>query len=475
MMGKQKMLIETIIKSNQRRRFNKEVDYVRLGFLTLFDSLFPVLRWETDAEIITDFLITYIDTFGKEQSATPTFNDLLDRQNLKSNDINDHSFQLYKKLFDYEHNNLAVHIFKRLFDKVSTQVDEYIVDELELGERCCNPRRKRFEWESHLKLRYFHAITILETCLNSPLFRTGGPTADEIRDRLYDGDDSFSTWRSYIYTERQLSSAKRQDNKLLRKSNCGFVVRDEDIATVISSYQRAEQLSWSGYIFGILSDDEDNDPSIRHCVTAALLNARIALIYCQLLQDETTARDYFVKARESVTVKDWNVHFNCDWATECRIYLSHIDPDMRPHLQREGNRWREPPEGVEEQGDSEEGEHYNKHRRSRGAKRLSLAFVDPNSNDSNVKLSFLALKSSEIEGMSSLMQLLRWLNQAFTPLESSSRIQLQNLLMADRVSDSDLRNIILIYHPDKNNRYGDSWKEQCEEVTKVKTHCYYLI
>jgi hypothetical protein len=108
----------------------------------------------------------------------------------------------------------------------------------------------------------------------------------------------------------------------------------------------------------------------------------------------------------------------------------------------------------------------NSSRRSSGAEKL-FRQADQRRRDTSYNLSTLTLKAREIYGMTSLMGLLRWLYETFTPIDPVSGVRLQSLVRGEHVSANDFRSVIFIYHPDKNCRHGELWKYLCQEVTKV--------
>ena len=369
--------------------------------------------------------------------------------------------------------DFVARIIKLLFDRVTKQVEEYRLDVIERGEWCCHPRQTPFDWKRHLNLPYFRAIAVLEAFVKSSCSRDKCDThsfsnqvTEELRTLLYDGSPkSPVTWRSYVFTEKEMSRANKEYDNLLRKHNLGRGVTEEDIATVIELYQQAEKLAWSGYIFENVIDPKS--PLIRHCATAGFLNTRIALIYYHFLHDDTTAREFFFKAVRSATIDDWNSkHFHCQWANDCRVHLAQTNSDSQDNWQSLKEEW-------------------NKHQRDRQARESSRRSTnrkqanheqpqystpktaEPDLSNPGTNIHILTMKAKEVEGNTSLLQLLRWIYEVFTPLDTTNRDQLQKLVATERVTQSDIRNIILIYHPDKNYRYGEAWGLLCEEVTKV--------
>ena len=456
---------------------------VESSFLGLFNSLFPILRWETDAQVIVDIGITYVDTICRSglQSAknhlsywTPAFVELLNRQDLSAMDVDQKSTLFYEELlnlnFSEESDDFIARIIKHLFDRVTKQVEEYRLDVIERGEWCCHPRQTPFDWKRHINLPYFRGIAVLETFVKSNCSLDKGNThsfsakaKEELYNLLYDGSPkSLVTWRSYVFAEREMSRANSEYDILLRNQNFGQGVTEEDIAMVIELYQQAEKLAWSGYIFENVIDRKS--PLIRHCATAGFLNTRIALIYCHFLHDITTAREFFFKAVRSATVDDWHAkHFHCQWANDCRAHLGQTASDSQDDWKSLREEWNKHHRDRQARERSRQSTNQAKQRQYSTSKPTVPDLSSPDAN-----LHILAMKAKEVDGITSLLQLLRWMYEVFTPLDTTNRDQLQKLVAAERITQSDIRNVILIYHPDKNHRYGKAWGLLCEEVTKVK-------
>ena len=435
MIATRERLAETIIKPTEHTTFNSKVRDVESGFLSLFNCLFPILRWETDAQVIVDIGIAYVDIVCRSGLPstennllywTPAFIELLSRQDLSATDVGQKSTLFYEELlnlnFFEESDNFIARIIKLLFDRVTKQVEEYRLDVIERGEWCCHPRQTPFDWKRHLNMSYFRAITVLETFVKSNSSRDknnthsfGTQVREELYNLLYDASpESLMTWRSYVFTEMEMSRANAEYDILLQKQNLGHGAAAEDIARVIELYQQAEKLAWSGYVFENVIDPKS--PLIRHCATAGFLNTRIALIYCHFLHDDATAREFFFKAMRSATVDDWNAkHFHCQWANVCRVHLAQTNLDSQDNWQSLREEW-------------------NKHQRDRQAKERQRRSTNrkqgaqeqpqhstatpttPDLRSPDASLHILTMKAKEVDGITSLLQLLRWIYEVFTPV-----------------------------------------------------------
>lgn len=478
--------METIIKPTELTTFNSNVKEVQSGFLKLFNCLFPILRWETDAQVIVDIGIAYVDivcrnglpsTENHQLYWTSAFIELLSRQDLSVTDVGQKCTLFYEELLNLNifegSDDFIARIIKLLFDRVTKQVEEYRLDVVERGEWCCHPHQTPFDWKHHLHLPYFRAITVLETFVKANSSRDKTNThsfstqvTDELRNLLYDASPkSLMTWRSYVFTEQEMSRANKEYDILLQKQNLGRGATAEEIAIVIELYQQAEKLAWSGYVFENVIDP--TSPLIRHCATAGFLNTRIALIYCHFLQDDATAHEFFFKAMRSASVDDWNAkHFHCQWANVCRVHLAQTNLDSQDNWQSLREEWNK--HQRDRQAKERQRRSTNRKQASQEQPQHSTAkSTTPDLRSPDVNLHILNVKAKEVDGITSLLQLLRWIYEVFTPLDATNRDQLQRFVAMELITQSDIRNIILIYHPDKNYRYGKEWGLLCEEVTKV--------
>ena len=78
----------------------------------------------------------------------------------------------------------------------------------------------------------------------------------------------------------------------------------------------------------------------------------------------------------------------------------------------------------------------------------------------------LTAKVELVESVEDARFLFRWITTAHCP--PSPDIQpIFATLDEIVVSKRWVHNILRIYHPDKNGQYGERWRDQCTEITKV--------
>ena len=208
--------------------------------------------------------------------------------------------------------------------------------------------------------------------------------------------------------------------------------------------------------------------------------ARIAYVSWRYLDDEPAARLMYSTALTRDAAETWQKHYHCEWARMSRGYISCADFVEEENRQEEEKKREELRRMQEEEAERarEEEEMAKKYSwwRDTGKGQWTEDYdeqpeeqltITPPEEDPEYKITLLTEKARSIYGHASLLEFLHWVYEVFTPTDPATQKQLQKILRANSISHSDFRNFILIYHPDKNHRFGEPWISFCQEVTKV--------
>jgi len=142
------------------------------------------------------------------------------------------------------------------------------------------------------------------------------------------------------------------------------------------------------------------------------------------------------------------------WLEKAKMYLSVYEDELRVMEQERLRKEEEEQKRREEQA-----------REAREmAERLRCQIMSD-------KFETLKIKGEGVRSVEALLEFLEWIQTHYSPPDLSEQNQLQQHIeeLGKRLPSRrrSLKKIIRLYHPDKNGKQGDMWKDICAEVTKV--------
>jgi len=153
---------------------------------------------------------------------------------------------------------------------------------------------------------------------------------------------------------------------------------------------------------------------------------RMGLLSWKAFKDASSAGCSFqIALKEAFAEQPHKPYFNSEWAIQCREHIA-----LFTRLAREKEERERMPKDIE----------------------------------------VLSDKVKEVKGSQSLPSLLRWVNEAFAPPDPANQTRLTELVNSNPISRNTFRQIIRVYHPDKNSHHSKQWKNLCESITKVRSH-----
>jgi hypothetical protein len=142
------------------------------------------------------------------------------------------------------------------------------------------------------------------------------------------------------------------------------------------------------------------------------------------------------------------------WLEKAKIYITVYEEELRT---REQERLRKEEEKLK-----------RREERAREARELAERVRCQVMSD---KLEILKIKGEGVRSVEALLAFLEWVQAHYSPPELRAQNQLQQHIeeLGKRLRPRriGLKKIIMLYHPDKNGKQGDMWKDICAEVTKV--------
>jgi len=417
------------------------------GVLTILRERMGQMRKEIPQEIILKFTRVCVNipcitarywSYGGSKHHFNQIRRFFDEGVLPSECIAEFCGNVFGAMKFKAHMEVLREIYNEVFERVLKNVEKYsswdILGTFEVTEP--------FDWKSHQHQSYFLAILPLD--LYGAFARSPAPTPGT-EQTLFEkhGTHILYRWMEFVNGYRILCQANEEYEMWWPGE--AHLHPPYDFDHTVKVYAQAVR-------------------GIRESGLGGFARMRIGLMLYALLGEIHAAQRAFESALKDCRAEAPNdLYYNTGWAIQCRDYLTKIAAEQKAEAERKAKEEKARQEKA--QKEKEEAERKAKLQQEKVERDIRDFYLTHN-------LDVLGSKTMEVNGVESLLALLRWVMETFKPPDEGQRAKLEELVTSEVISRSKFLKIIMVYHPDKNSKQNEMWRKACEEVTKVYSIAY---